>query len=183
MSAQRNVFCLAVSILEAMSVTCDNVTYRIVDTPDWIKNQALNSTSGSIDRVELDAEDQGHTGVVGLDVHAAAHSAKGGCGNAHCLSDFVEVGIAELETGELRVRLDDDRHVDLAIELIELSCVLRLGERKLIASDPVHAEAVLGEDVLGFSSFAQVVIAKMNATSVQGDTAVEALVLGRVSAC
>jgi hypothetical protein len=42
---------------------------------------------------------------------------------------------------------------------------------------------VLGEDVLGFSSFAQIVIAEVNATSVQGDTAVEALVLGGVSAC
>lgn len=160
-----------------------HVTYRIVDTPDWIDSQALNGTSGSIDRVELDAEDQSHTGVVSLDVHAVTHSTEGACGNAHCLSDFVEVGLGELEACKLTVWLDDNRHVDLAIELIELSCVLRLGQRKLIAGDPVDAEAVLGEDVLGFSSFAQIVIAEVNATSVQGDTAVEALVLGGVSAC
>jgi hypothetical protein len=160
-----------------------HVTYRIVDTPDWIESQALNSASGSIDRVELDAEDQSHASVVSLDVYAAAHSAKGACGNAHCLSDFVEVGLGEREAYKLGVWLDGNRHVDLAIELIELSCVLRLGQRKLIAGDPVDAEAVLGEDVLGFSSFAQVVVAEVNATSVQGDTAVEALVLGGVSAC
>jgi hypothetical protein len=42
---------------------------------------------------------------------------------------------------------------------------------------------VLGEDILGFSSVAQVVVAEVNAARVQGDAAIEALVLSGISAC
>ena len=116
--------------------------------------------------MELDTKDKSHLGVVGLDVDAVADGTEDASGELDGLSDFGKVGIGELEDGMLRVRLNDDRYLDGALELVELSCVLRLGKSELVAGDPVDHEAMLSEDILGFSSFAEVVVTKVNATSV-----------------
>jgi hypothetical protein len=141
-------------------------TDRVVDTPDGVKSQALYSASGSVDRVELDTENESHLGVVGLDVDTIADGTEDAGCDLDGLSDFDKVDIGELEGGMVGVGLNGDRYLDLAFKLVELSCVLRLGQGELVAGDPVDDEAVLGEDVLGFGGLAEVIIAEVNATSV-----------------
>jgi hypothetical protein len=100
------------------------MTYRVVDTPDGVDGQALNSSSSSIDGVELDTEDKSHLGVMSLDVNAVANSTKDACCDLNGLEDFDEVGVGELEGSIAGARLDGDRYLDLTFELVELSCVL-----------------------------------------------------------
>ena len=74
--------------------------------------------------MELNTEYKSHLGVVGLDMNAVADGTEDAGGELDSLSDLDEVGIGELEDGMLRVRLNDDRKLDLALELVELGCVL-----------------------------------------------------------
>jgi len=127
--------------------------------------------------VELDTEDESHLCVVGLDVDAVADGTEDASGELDSLSDLGKVGIGALPDGLVRVRLDEDWYLDGTLELVELGCVLRLGKGELVAGDPIDNETVLSEDVLGFGSFTEVVVTKVNATSVDGHRAGEALVL------
>lgn len=117
--------------------------------------------------MELDAEDKSHLGVLGLNVDAVADTTEDAGSDLDGLVDFVEVGIGKLEGGMVGARLYGDGHLDLAFELVELSCVLRLGQGELVAGDPIDNEAVLREDVLGFSGLAKIIVAQVNATCVE----------------
>lgn len=129
--------------------------------------------------MELDAEDEGHLGVVGLHVDAVADGTEDASGELDGLGDFGKVGVGELPDGLVGVRLNEDRYLDGTLELIELGGVLGLGEGELIAGNPVDSEAMLSKDVFGFSSFAEIVMTKVDTASVDGNTAGEALVLGK----
>ena len=112
-------------------------------------------------------------------MNAVADGTKDASGELDSFSDFCEIDIGELPDGLVGVRLDEDWYFDGALELIELGCILRLGKGELVTSDPINDEAMLSEDILGFSSFAKVVVTKVDATSVDRHAAGEALVLGR----
>lgn len=143
----------------------------MVDAPDWVNGQALDHTSSSIDRVKFDAEDQGQLGVVGFDVNAAANCTENIRSDLYSFGDLNKVDIGEVEGSMLSVWLDDDWDLDLTLKLVQLGRVLRLGQSEFVASDPVNNKTMLGEDVLRFSSFAKVVVAKMNAARVDRHTA------------
>ena len=117
---QRKVFWKGIS-------TCTGpvkrrTTYRVVDAPNRVSDQALNSSNGSVDRMELDAEDESHLGVMSLDVNAVANGTEDASCDLDGLEDFNEVGVGELKAG--MVRLNGDRDFDLTFELVELSCAL-----------------------------------------------------------
>lgn len=152
-------------------------TYGVVETPDRVKSQALDSSSGGVDRMKLDTEDESHLGVVSLDMDAVANGTEDASCELDGLSDLGKIGLGELPTSHVRVRLDHDWYLDGALELVEQSCVLRPGHGELIAGDPVDREAMLNKDVFSFSSFAKVVVAKIDTASVDRHTAGEALVL------
>lgn len=120
--------------------------------------------------MELDTEDQSHLGLKRLNMNAVANGTKNTCSKLDDFGDLGKVGRGEVEDAMVRVRLDDDGYLDLTFELVDLGGILRLSKGKFVASDPVNDETMLGKDVLGFGSFAEVVVAKMNAASVDGDT-------------
>ena len=110
---------------------------------------------------------------------AIADGAEDASGELDSFSHFSEVDIGELPDGLVGVRLDEDWHLDGALELIELGCILRLGKGKLVTGDPINDETMLSEDILGFSSFAKIVVTKVDAASVDRHAAGEALVLSK----
>lgn len=79
------------------------------------------------------------------------------------------------------VRLKHDSELNLALEVVDLSSVLGLGEGELMAGDVLDDVAVLFEDVFAFSGLAKVVVPEMSTTDVCRDAVVEACVLGPVS--
>jgi hypothetical protein len=131
--------------------------------------------------LELNTEDEGHLGVMSLDVDAAADGTEYASGELDSLSNFGKIGICELEDRMLGVGLDNDRYLDRAFKLVELGRVLRFGESKLVTCNPVDNKAVLREDILGFSSFAEVIVAKVNTASIDRYATGETLVLSKVS--
>jgi hypothetical protein len=148
-----------------------------VDAPDRVIRQALDSAIGSIDAMELDAENEEHLVVDGVDVDQVAI-------RTECMADVLDgdandlvVDVAELPDGVVGVGIDHDVELDLAFELVELGSVLSLAESILIAGDVFDAEVMLLEDVLTFSSLTEVVVAKVDATRVDGNAVGEACIL------
>jgi hypothetical protein len=156
-------------------------TYGIAEAPESVGPQALNSSSGSVNRMELDAEDNLHAGLVGFDVEAVADCAEVGNVDLDGVADFDKVVRGEAPHGIVGVGLDDDRKLDLALELVDLGRVLSLGDGVLVSGDVLDKEAVLGEDSHAFSSITKVVVAKVDSTSVERHARGEALVLDKVS--
>lgn len=146
--------------------------------PDRIRTQAVDGTVGGVDGVELDAEDEKHLRVLGVDVDPVADSTEGASDTLDSVSDLSKVGRSELPDGELRVGHDEDGKLHLALELVETSRVLGLGECVLVAGDPIDREAMLLKNVLGLGRLTKVIKAKMNTPSIDGHAVGETLVLG-----
>lgn len=87
------------------------------------------------------------------------------------------IAIAELPDGMLGVGVDHHGQLHLAFELVELGGVLRLGEGVLVAGDVDDLEVMLFEDVFAFSCIAKVIVAKVDAASVDRDAVGEASIL------
>jgi|SRR5690242_5437840 len=119
---QRKVFCEEVSTVVSLLKVDED--YHVVDAPNRVEGQALHSTSGSIDGVELDTEDQCHLGLKGLDMNAVANGTKNTCSKLDGLCDLGKVGRGEVEDVMVRVRLDNDGDLDLTFELVDLGGIL-----------------------------------------------------------
>ena len=156
-------------------------TYGSAEAPERIVAHAVDSSNRSVDRVELNAEDDLHAGLAGFDVEAVADRTEVGNVELNDVGDFGKVGRGEVPHGIVGVGFDDDGKLDLAFKLVQLGSVLRLGDDVLVAGDVLDSEAVLLEDDLAFGGIAQVVVAEVDATSVQRHTCREALVLDKVS--
>jgi hypothetical protein len=131
--------------------------------------------------MELDAEDNLHAGLVGLDVEAVADCTKVGNVDLDGVADFDKVVRGEAPHDIVGVGFDDDRKLDLALELVDLGRVLSLCDGVLVPGDVLDKEAMLGEDSHAFSSITKVVVAKVDSTSVERHARGEALVLDKVS--
>lgn len=112
-------------------------TYGIAEAPDRVGTHAVDSSDSGVDRVELDAEDKHHASLVGLDVETVADRTKAGDIELNHVGDFNQVGRGEGPHGIVGVRLDDDGKLDLTLELVHLSSVLRLGDGILITGDVI----------------------------------------------
>jgi hypothetical protein len=156
-------------------------TCLVVDAPDRIGTKRLHGTIGSIDRHELDAVDDEHLGLQGVDVDDVASHTEGISGEFDSLSDADEVLSSELPDGVVRVRIDHDGELDLTLELVELSSVLRLGQGPIVSGDVVDSETMLLKDVLALSCVREVVITEIDTTSVVRNTVEEASILQVVS--
>lgn len=131
----------------------------------------------------FDAKDQQHLGISSLDMNAVADGSEDTSGELNRLDDGSEILGSELPDGMVRVCFNHDGKLDLTFEFVELSGVLRLGEGKLVTRDVMNGELVLLEDVLGLSSLMEVVIAKVDTTSVDWHAAGEACILDDSQQC
>lgn len=108
-----------------------------------------------------------------------AESAEDSCRELDRLGDHGEIFSAEDPCGMLRVRLNQDGKLDLALELIELRGLLGLGDGKVVAGDVVDSEVMLLQDVLGLGSVMKVIKAEMNATGKDRNAVGKASILRR----
>lgn len=74
--------------------------------------------------MKLDTEDQCHLGIEGLDMDTVADGVEDASSKLDGLGDLNEVGVGELEDSVVSVWLNDDRDLDLTLELVELGSVL-----------------------------------------------------------
>jgi hypothetical protein len=153
------------------------MTDLLVAAPDGIRGQAMDSTVGSIHAEELDTEDKKHLVIVSVDMNQVANRAEGKADLLDNNSHGSVIGLGELPDSVLGVGVDQDGKLHLALEFVEKSSVLRLGEGILVSGDVVDVEAMLLENVLAFCSLAKIIIAEVNATSVHWNTAGEASIL------
>ena len=151
----------------------------IVHAPNRIGAQRLHSTISRVDGVKLDAKDKQHLGINSVNMNTVAHSAEDTSGGLETLGDLVKIIRSELPQGMARVGFDHNWKLHLAFELVKLGCILGLGKGEVIARDVVDAESVLLKNVLCFGGIMKVVVAKVDATSVDGNTVGEASILRR----
>lgn len=148
-----------------------------VRAPDRIDAQRVDSTVASIDTVILKAEGESHLLAVGLDMNQVANLAKGGSDVVDGELHVADVGVGEIPDGMLGVGVNHDSQLHLAFEVIDKRSLLGLDEGVLVASDVLDLEAMLLKDLLAFCSVTKVIEAKVDATSVDRDTGVEASIL------
>jgi hypothetical protein len=148
-----------------------------VGAPDRIDAQRLDCTISSIDAMELNTEGESHLLVVGVDVNEVANLAEGRSDVVNSELHEAVVGVGELPDGMLRIGIDHDGQLDLAFELVEVGSVLRLGEGVLVAGDVLDVKVMLFEDILAFSSVTKVIVAKVDAASVDRNAVGEASIL------
>jgi hypothetical protein len=148
-----------------------------VRAPDRISRQAVDSAIGGIYTIELDAEDEVHVLIVSLDMNNVANGTEGLADALDGSKHLAMVIVGELPDSVIWIGVNLDRELDLSIELVELSGVLRLGDGVAITRDVVDGELVLLENVLAFSSVTEIVVTKVDATGVDWHTVGEACVL------
>jgi hypothetical protein len=149
----------------------------MIYAPDGIGGQARDGTVGGVDGVELDAERELHGAVVGVDVDDSADRTEGLTDTINGEQDCVVRARGELPVDMVGVGFDLDGDLDLTLILIELGSVLGLGQGEGVAGDVVDDEAMLLEEVLGFSSVAEVIEAKQDTTDIGRDAGGEASIL------
>jgi hypothetical protein len=133
-----------------------------------------------IDRIELDAEDQLHLVFKGLDVDDVANSTEGLGNGLNVLDDTGEVLGSELPDCVVRIGLNQNGQVDLALELLDLAKILVLGASVVVHGSVVDREASLLEDILAFGSIREGIVTNKDAGMVardEGDCVEEASVL------
>jgi len=153
------------------------VTNVRVGAPDRIDAQGVDSAVASIDAMILKAEHESHLLAVGLEMNEVANLAKGGSDVLDDALDVDDIGLGEIEDGLLGVGVNHDSQLHLAFEVVDKRRLLALDEGVLVASDVLDLEAMLLKDLLAFCSVTKVIEAKVDATSVDRDTGVEASIL------
>jgi len=127
--------------------------------------------------VILNTEDEEELGIDRVDVNAVANGTKDTSCKLNRLANGCEIVSSELPNGVVRIGFDHDRELDLALKLVQLSSILRLGERELVARNVLDGELVLLKDVLGLGGLVKVIETKMNTASVDRNTVGEASIL------
>jgi hypothetical protein len=155
--------------------------YVNVHAPDWIDVKGFDRAVGSVDRMKLDAEDQQHLLVVGVDVDNVADVSEGTRGNLDRIGNAGEVLGGEFPDGVIRVRLDENGQLHLAFKLLDVCRVLRLGQGVVVAGDVVDGELVLFEDVLALGGVLEAVVSDEDSSGVVGHGIEEARILETVS--
>jgi len=95
-------------------------TYIVADAPDGVNTQRLDGAIGGIDRVEFDAEVEQQLVVNRVHVDAVAESAKHTRRELDRLGNHGKIFSAQDPCSMLRVGLDQEGKLDLALKLIEL---------------------------------------------------------------
>lgn len=108
------------------------VTYLSIVTPDRVSRKATNSAVGSIDTVELNAEMEEHFVVIGTDMSNLADWAEGLADILYRTDHHAVVDLGELVGKTLRVRINEDRQLDLALVLVEVGSLLRFCDSILV---------------------------------------------------
>lgn len=88
-----------------------------------------------------------------------ANFAKSLGGNLEEVGDFSQVLGRELPNSLVRIGIDDDAELDLALKLLEAGGVLCLGFGEVIRCDIVDSELMLLKDVLALGSVAKIIVA------------------------
>jgi len=152
-------------------------TYIVADAPDGVNTQRLDGAIGGIDRVEFDAEVEQQLVVNRVHVDAVAESAKHTRRELDRLGNHGKIFGAQDPCSMLRVGLDQEGKLDLALKLIELGGLLGLGDGKVVAGNIVDSKVMLLQDILGLCRVMKIIEAKMDATSKDRNTVGEAGIL------
>lgn len=118
----------------------------------------LDGALGSIDRVELDAKDQAHSIMEGIDMDDVANTTEPLGDVLGLLGDVVEVVGSELPDSVLRVGVDEHGQEDLAFERLNVADVLGHGAGEVIHGGVVGGETGLDEEVPGFDSIGKAIV-------------------------
>ncbi|KAH5594214.1 hypothetical protein HBI17_166530 [Parastagonospora nodorum] len=127
--------------------------------------------------MKLKTEGESHLLAVGLDVNEVANLAKGGSDVLDGVLHVAGIGGAELPDGMIGVGVDHDRQLHLAFEVVDKRSLLGFDKGVLIAGDVLDLEAMLLKNLLAFCRVTNVIEAKVDATSVDRNTGVEASIL------
>lgn len=155
-------------------------TRLVVDAPDRINAERLDSADGSVDGEELDAVYKKHLVVKGVDVGDVADFAKGLGSDLDSVGDASQVVGRELPDGLIGIGINHDRQLDLTLVLLDVGSVLGLGLGVVVGSDVVDSELVLLKDVLALGSIAQIIVANKDTASVIRHCIEEAGILQQV---
>ena len=98
-------------------------TYVFVHAPNWISPERLDSTIGAVNRMEFDSEDKQQLGVVRSHVDTLADTSEHDRSRFDRPSDGKVVFWSHAPS-VLVLWIDEDRDLDLTLELVEMGRVL-----------------------------------------------------------